>query len=49
MNIDHTKAFFMKLNKEDLVRLLLNYQGKFNFILDDLKITVTNVRLNLLN
>ena len=26
-----------KLNKEDLVRLLLDYQGKFNSILDDLK------------
>ena len=27
----------MKQNKEDLVRLLLDYQGKFNSILDDLK------------
>ena len=27
----------MKLNKEDLVRLLLDYQGKFNSTLDDLK------------
>ena len=27
----------MKLNKEDLVRITLDYQGKFNNILDDLK------------
>ena len=27
----------MKLNKEDLVHLLLDYQGKFSSILDDLK------------
>ena len=27
----------MKLNKEDLVRLLLDYQGKFNSTLDDSK------------
>ena len=27
----------MKQNKEDLVHLLLDYQGKFNSILDDLK------------
>ena len=35
--MDHTEASLMKLNKEDLVRLLLDYQGKFNSILDDLK------------
>ena len=27
----------MRLNKEDLVRMLLDYQGKFNNILDELK------------
>ena len=35
--MDHTEASLMKLNKEDFVRLLLDYQGKFNSILDDLK------------
>ena len=35
--MDHTDASLMKLNKEDLVRLLLDYQGKCNSILDDLK------------
>ena len=35
--MDHTEASLMKLNKEDLVPLLLDYQGKFNSILDDLK------------
>ena len=35
--MNHTKASLMKLNKEDLVRLLLDYQGKFDSILDDLK------------
>ena len=35
--MDHTKASLMKLNKEDLVCLLLDCQGKFNSILDDLK------------
>ena len=35
--MDHTEASLMKLNKEGLVRLLLDYQGSFNSILDDLK------------
>ena len=35
--MDHTKPSLMKLNKEDLVRLLMDYQGKFNSILEDLK------------
>ena len=35
--MDHTESSLMKLNKKDLVRLLLDYQGKFNSILDDLK------------
>ena len=35
--MDHTKASLMKLNKEDLVCLLLDCRGKFNSILDDLK------------
>ena len=35
--MDHTEASLMKLIKEDLVRFLLDYQGKFNSILDDLE------------
>ena len=35
--MDHTETSLIKLNKEDLARLLLDYQGKFNSILDDLK------------
>ena len=35
--MDHNEASLMKLNKKDLVRLLLDYQDKFNAILDDLK------------
>ena len=33
----HNKAFLMKLNKKDLVRVTLDYRGKFNSILDDLR------------
>ena len=33
----HDEASVMKLDKEDLVRITLDYQGKFNNILDDLK------------
>ena len=33
----HADASLMKLNKEDFVHLLLDYQGKFNSILEDLK------------
>ena len=32
-----TESSLMRLNKEDLVRILLDYQGKFNNILDELK------------
>ena len=35
--MDHNEASLMKLNKKDLVCLLLDYQDKFNAILDDLK------------
>ena len=30
----HNEASLMKLNEEDLVRITLDYQGKFNNILD---------------
>ena len=34
----------MCLNKEDLVRMLLDYQGKFNNILDELKINLNELK-----
>ena len=37
----------MKLNKEDLVRTTLNYQGKFNGILDDLKKDIFDLKSDL--
>ena len=37
----------MKLNKEDLVRTTLNYQGKFNGILDDLKKDIFDLKRDL--
>ena len=35
--MSHTESSLMCLNKEDLVRMLLDSQGKFNNILDELK------------
>ena len=35
--MSHTESSLMRLNKEDLVRMLLDYQGKFNDFLDELK------------
>ena len=37
----------MKLNKEDLVRITLYYQGKFNNILDDLKKVISDLKSDL--
>ena len=34
----------MRLNKEDLVRMLLDYQGKLNNILDELKINLNELK-----
>ena len=36
--MDHIEESLKKLIKDDLVCLLMDYQGKFNSILDDLKI-----------
>ena len=41
------EAPLMKLNKEDLVRITLDYQGKFNNILNDLKKDVTDLKSDL--
>ena len=37
LNMSYTESSLMRLNKEDLIRMLLVYQGKFNLILDKLK------------
>ena len=35
--MSHTESSLMRLNEEDLVRVLLDYQGKLHNILDELK------------
>ena len=35
----------MKLNKEDLVSITLDYQAKFNNILDDLKKDISDLKI----
>ena len=37
----------MKLNSEDLVTIALDYQGKFNNILDDLKKDISDLKSDL--
>ena len=43
----HNEASLMKLNEEDLVRITLDYQGKFNNILDDLKKDISDLKSDL--
>ena len=43
----HDEASLMKLNKEYLVRITLDYQGKFNNILDDLKKDISDLKSDL--
>ena len=43
----HNDASLMKLNKEDLIRITLDYQGKFNNILDDLKKDISDLKSDL--
>ena len=43
----HNEASLVKLNKEDLVRITLDYQGKFNSILDDLKKDISDLKSDL--
>ena len=38
--MDHDEAFLIKLNKEDLVRITLDYQEKLNGIWDVSKIGI---------
>ena len=42
----HNEASLMKLNEEDLVRITLDYQGKFNNILD-LKKDISDLKSDL--
>ena len=46
-NVAHNEESLMKLNKEDLVRITLDYQGKFNNILDDLKKDISDLKCDL--
>ena len=43
----HNEASPMKLNKEDLLRITLDYQGKFNKILDDFKKDISDLKSDL--
>ena len=43
----HNEAFLMKLNKEYLVSITLDYQEKSNNILDDLKKDISDLESNL--
>ena len=47
VNIAHNEASLMKLNKEDLVRITLCYQAKFNNILDNLKKVISDLKSDL--
>ena len=42
----HVEASLMKLNKEELVRITLDYQGKFNGVLNDLKKDISDLKNN---
>ena len=43
----HNKASLMKLNRKDLLRITLDYQRKFNSILDDLKQNIADLKSDL--
>ena len=43
----HDEASLMKLNKEELVRITLDYQEKFNGVLGDLKKDVSNLKIHI--
>ena len=42
--MSHTESSLMRLNKENLVRMLLDYQGKFNNILNELKSNLNELK-----
>ena len=43
----HSEASLMKLNKKYLVKMTLDYQEKFNSILDDMKIDISDLKSDL--
>ena len=43
----HNEVSLMKLNKKDLVRITLDYQGTFNNILEDLKKDIFDLKSDL--
>ena len=45
VNMDTEEPPRMKLNKEDLVSITLDYQAKFNNILDDLKKDISDLKI----
>ena len=47
VNIAYNEASLIKLNKEDLVRITLDYQGKFNNILDHLTKDISDLKSDL--
>ena len=47
VNMAQNEASLIILNKEDLVRITLYYQGKFKNILDDLKKDISDLKSNL--
>ena len=44
--MSYTESSLMRLNKEDLVRMLLDYQRKFNNIFDELKNDLNELKAN---
>ena len=47
VNLAHGVTSLMKLTKEELVRRMLDYQGKFNGVLVDLKRDTSDLRNDL--
>ena len=43
----HNEASLMKLKKEDLARIILDYQGNFSSILDDLEKGISDLKNDL--
>ena len=44
--MSHLEPSLMRLNKVDLLRILLVYRGKFNNVLDELKKDLTELKTN---
>ena len=42
--MDHTEHSLLKLSKDELARLVLDYQGKFNSVLQSLKNGVSEIK-----